>query len=84
MNDDPRRFPVLYQVNTRTHLSRLVREAGRPATLDDVADTTLDRIEADGVDWLYLLGVWQTGAAGRAYRGRTPASGPTVPPPCPT
>lgn len=33
--------------------------------LGDLDDTTLDRLAAAGFDWLYLLGVWQTGAAGR-------------------
>jgi glycosidase len=38
---------------------------GRPATLDDVDDAALDRFAADGFDWVWLLGVWQTGEAGR-------------------
>jgi hypothetical protein len=66
---DHRRFPLLYQINARTHVTGL----GPTATLDDVADATLDRLEASGVDWLYLLGVWQTGAAGRAVSLATPA-----------
>lgn len=58
----PRRFPVLWQLNARTTVSAL----GAAATLDDLDDAALDRLVPDGIDWLYLLGVWQTGAAGRA------------------
>lgn len=39
---------------------------GRPATLDDFDDAWLDEIAAHGFDWVWLLGVWQTGEAGRA------------------
>jgi hypothetical protein len=59
------RYPSLYQVNTRARLSELGAELGRPATLDDIPDASLDRFAADGFDWVWLLGVWQTGEAGR-------------------
>src|SRR5262249_7909348 len=36
-----------------------------PATLDDVPDATLDRLAANGFDWIWPLGGWQTGDAGR-------------------
>jgi hypothetical protein len=61
----PPRYPSLYQINTRIWLHELGVAAGRPATLDDVADATLSRIGADGFDWVWLLGIWQTGEAGR-------------------
>jgi len=60
-----RRFPVLYQVNARTHLAEIARRAGRAVTLLDVEDNWVDQLAAWEVDWLYLLGVWQTGEAGR-------------------
>jgi glycosidase len=60
------RHPSLLQINTRARLAELSSALGRPATLDDVADAELDRIAADGFDWVWLLGVWQTGDAGRA------------------
>lgn len=59
-------FPALYQVNARLWLADRARALGRPATLDDVPDAHLDRLAALGFDWLYLLGAWQTGPAGRA------------------
>jgi hypothetical protein len=59
------RYPALYQLNTRASLSELGERLGRPATLDDVPDATLDKIAARGFDWVWPLGVWQTGEAGR-------------------
>jgi glycosidase len=58
-------FPSLYQINTRAWLHDRGAALGRPATLDDVPDGELDRLAADGFDWVWLLGVWQTGEAGR-------------------
>jgi glycosidase len=57
--------PSLYQVNTRVWLTRLAREAGRPATLEDIPNVELDRIAALGFDWIWLLSIWQTGLASR-------------------
>src|SRR5262245_12036822 len=62
---DQPRFPSLYQINTRIYLQELSRPLGRPATLDDIPNTALDRIAGLGFDWVWFLGVWQTGAAGR-------------------
>ena len=59
------RYPSLYQINTRVWLHELGASLGRPATLGDVPDAPLDRIATDGFDFLWLLGVWQTGDAGR-------------------
>jgi Alpha amylase, catalytic domain len=64
--------PLLYQVNTRPWLTALSRELGRPATLDDVPDTDLDRLARAGFDLVYFLGVWQTGAAGQAVSRSDP------------
>lgn len=58
-------YPLLYQINTRVWLTALSADLHRPATLDDVADDELDRMASHGFDWIWLLSVWQTGAAGR-------------------
>jgi hypothetical protein len=58
-------YPSLYQINTRVLLGDLSRHLGRPATLNDVPDSELDRLVAAGFDWVWFLGVWQTGPAGR-------------------
>lgn len=66
------RHPALYQLNTRTRLHELGLAAGRRVTLDDLTDASLDRLAADGFDWVYLLGAWQTGEAGRAISRSRP------------
>lgn len=54
--------PTLYQVNIRVWLQRLSTQLHRSATLDDIPDAALDEWVQLGFDWIYLLGVWQTGA----------------------
>ena len=60
------RYPTLYQVNTRVWLTELSRALGRRATLDDIPNAALDQFSAQGFDWIWLLSVWQTGAAAQA------------------
>jgi len=59
------RYPSLYQINTRVWLTELSSRLGRRATLDDIPDAELDRVAAAGFDWVWLLSVWRTGAAGQ-------------------
>jgi glycosidase len=66
------RYPALFQINTRVWLQRLSREAGRPITLADIDDSTIDRFAEQGFDWIWLLSVWQTGTAGRAVSRGNP------------
>ncbi len=66
------RYPALFQVNTRVRLSELAAELGRKATLDDVPDSELDRLAADGFALVWFLGVWQTGAAARSVSRSKP------------
>jgi glycosidase len=58
-------YPSLYQINTRVWLTRLSRTLDRPAKLDDIPDAELDRLGRMGVDWIWLLSVWQTGLTGQ-------------------
>ena len=60
------RYPSLLQINTRVWLNRLSREAGTRVTLADIDDATVDGFAEQGFDWVWLLSVWQIGAAGRA------------------
>jgi hypothetical protein len=60
-----KRHPSLYQLNTRVLLQERGAALGRPATLDDFTDGFLDDIAAKGFQWVWPLGVWQTGQAGR-------------------
>jgi len=66
------RYPALYQINTRVWLTQLSQELGRAATLDDIPDAELDRLAALGVDWIWLLSVWQIGAAGQRISRSNP------------
>jgi hypothetical protein len=62
----PPRYPSLLEINTRVWLCRLSREAGKPITLAEIGDATLDGLARQGFDWIWLLSVWRTGAASRA------------------
>ncbi len=64
--------PLLYQVNTRMLLAELAVALDRPATLDDVPDAFLDDVATRGFDWVWMLGIWQTGEAGRAVSASNP------------
>jgi alpha amylase-like protein len=60
------RYPSLYQINTRVLLREISQALGRAATLDDLGDDFLDQVADWGFNWLWPLGVWQTGPAGQA------------------
>lgn len=62
----------LYQINTRVWLQELSRGLNRQATLDDISDGDLDRWSRSGFSWIWFLGVWQTGAAGRKVSRECP------------
>ena len=68
----------LYQINTRTWLHEIAPETGSPATLDDIPDQALDRIARFGFDWVWLLGVWETGPAGREVARSDPSWRPEM------
>jgi glycosidase len=61
----PSRYPSLYELNARATLGELSRRLGRLATFDDIPSAPLDRLAEFGFDWIWLMGVWQTGPAGR-------------------
>ena len=65
-------YPLLYQINTRVWLTELSDKLRRPATLDDVPDSELDRIAEMGFDWVWFLSVWKTGEAGRRVSRTNP------------
>jgi len=67
------RFPSLYQINTRVWLQELSQRLGRPASFDTIPDQDLDEIARFGCDWVWFLGVWQTGAAGRQISQSQPS-----------
>jgi hypothetical protein len=64
--------PSLYQINTRVWLTALSRQLGRRVTLDDIPNAELDWLAAMGFDWIWLLSVWQTGAAAQRVSRTNP------------
>jgi len=58
-------YPSLYQINTRVWLRDLAETLGRPATLADIPNEYLDQVAALGFDYVWFLGLWQTGSTGR-------------------
>jgi glycosidase len=66
------RYPSLFQVNTRVRLHELAAALGRPATLDDVTEAEIADLADRGFDFVWFLGVWQTGEAARAVSGSNP------------
>jgi len=71
MPRDPR-YPSLYQINTRVWFRQLSRAAGKPITLADIDDKTIESFAEQGFDWIWLLSVWRTGLAGRAVSRGNP------------
>jgi glycosidase len=65
-------YPSLYQINTRVWMTELAHNLRRPATLDDIPDSELDRLANLGFDWLWFLSVWQTGPAGQRVSRTNP------------
>ena len=66
------RYPSLFQINTREWLTELGNSLRRPATLDDIPDSELDGLTEKGFDWVWLLSVWQTGAAAQKISRSNP------------
>jgi glycosidase len=66
------RYPALYQVNTRVWLTELSRSLGKRATLDEIPDAAIEEWARQGFDWIWLLSVWQTGAAAQAVSRANP------------
>jgi hypothetical protein len=64
-------YPSLFQINTRVWLTGLSGPQ-REATLDDISDVELDRLAKLGFDWIWMLSVWETGAAARQVSRTNP------------
>jgi hypothetical protein len=61
---------VLYEINARVWLEELSRRQGKSLTLADVGGEELERLEARGVELVWLMGVWQVGK-GAVEKART-------------
>jgi hypothetical protein len=58
--------PVIYEVNTAVWLAELSRAAGRSLTLADVGDAGWEAVTPEGVEAVWLMGVWERSPAGLA------------------
>ena len=65
-------YSSLYQINTRFLLGDIAKNSGFPVTLEDVPDDKIIRLKSLGFDWVYLLGIWQTGPSGLKVCRSTP------------
>ena len=54
---------TLYQVNTLALLTELSLSQSKQPSLDDIPDQALDSWKERGFEWIWMLGVWQTGLA---------------------
>jgi glycosidase len=53
-------------------MTELSPKIGRNATLDDIPDEELDKLEKAGFEWVWLLSVWQLGEVGRKISRESP------------
>ena len=56
--------PVIYEVNTAVWLNERSRVVGRPVTLGDLDPADWDMVTPDGVDAVWLMGVWERSPSG--------------------
>src|SRR5918999_5318302 len=65
-----RRYPTIYEINTRVWLFELGEKTGRSVALGSVPSATWDHIAAYGFDAVWLMGVWQRSPASIAIANR--------------
>ena len=58
--------PVAYEVNTAVWLREIARRAGTAVTLGDVPPVEWDAVVPNGVNVVWLMGVWERSLVGRA------------------
>jgi len=58
------KHPILFEINVRPWLTELSARCGKSLTFSDIPDLELDRIERLGIDFVWLMGVWETGPQG--------------------
>lgn len=54
-----RRHPALYEINTVAWLFELSQKYGSPVSLAAVPAAEWDRLQAYGMDFVWLMGIWQ-------------------------
>jgi hypothetical protein len=61
----PQEQPIIYEINTWVWLTELASAEGRNINLSNVPDSVWDEIAELGVQWVWLMGVWQRSPASR-------------------
>ncbi|MDQ7821864.1 MAG: alpha-amylase family glycosyl hydrolase [Candidatus Eremiobacteraeota bacterium] len=61
-----RKYPVIYEVNTRLWLSALSAKYGTPMHLGAVTEEELALLRSRGFDALWLMGIWEPSPVGQA------------------
>jgi hypothetical protein len=64
--------PVIYEVNTAVWLAELSRAAGQPVTLGTAGGSAWDDVTPDGIDAVWLMGVWERSPAGLQLANANP------------
>ncbi|MDX3661637.1 alpha-amylase [Streptomyces sp. ID05-26A] len=64
--------PVIHQVNTAVWLGELSRAEGRDVTLGDVPASAWREVTPDGIDAVWLMGVWERSERGLAIANAHP------------
>lgn len=67
------KFPMLYQARPRRMMQELRATGISAPGLADVPDQWFARLAGLGFDWIYLLGIWQTGMKSREVSIHHPA-----------
>jgi hypothetical protein len=70
----PRENPELYEINTAAWLFELSEKAGKTLLLGDVPAEEWDRFKAWGMDFIWLMGVWNRSQEGRKISLNSPES----------
>src|SRR4029079_12275798 len=68
-----RQHPHLYEISAWPWLERLSRRESRAITLAEVPGAEWDAIASQGMDIVYLMGVWQRSAVGRLMARTDPS-----------
>jgi len=65
--------PTLFEINTRVYLNELGKNLNKQASLEDIPDSLLLDLSNKGFDFVWFLGVWQIGTAGKNVSRSTEA-----------
>jgi hypothetical protein len=64
--------PVIYEINTRLWLKDLSAKYRRPVDLETVPSGEMERFAANGIDAVWLMGVWTRSSEGVKIARRAP------------